>query len=82
MAEAVLTVVFHNYNESKKETKHKCGSSIENVKPMINYLDFNLYSNETAIDFRLNIPSVSDLENVTQQNVALEFIYQNATHVF
>ena len=82
LAEADLTVLFHNYNESKKETKHKCSSSIKIVKPMINYQDFNLYSNETAIDFRLNIPSVSDLENVTKQNVALESIYQNATHIF
>ena len=82
LAEAVLTVLFRNNNESKKETKHKCSSSIKIVKPMINYQDLNLYSNETAIDFRLNIPSVSDLENVTQQNVALEFIYQNATHIF
>ena len=82
LAEAVLTVLFHNYSESKKETKHKCSSSIKIVKPMINYQDFNLYSNETAIGFRLNILSVSDLENVTEQNVALEWIYQNATHIF
>ena len=70
LAEAVPTVLFHNHNESKKEVKHKCSSSIKIVKQMINYQDFNLYSNETPIDFRLNIPSVSDLENVTQQNVA------------
>ena len=25
---------------------------------------------------------MSDLENVTQQDVTLEFIYQNATHIF
>ena len=37
LTEAVLTVLFHNYNESKKETKHKCSSSIIIVKPMINY---------------------------------------------
>ena len=82
LAEAVPTVLFHNHNESKKEVKQKCSSSIKIVKQMINYQDFNLYSNETPIDFRLNIPSVSDLENVNQQNVALEFIYQNATHIF
>ena len=82
LAEAVLTVLFHNYNENKKEIKHQCSSSINTAKPMINYQNFNLYLHETAIDSRLNIRSVSDLENVTQQNVALEFIYQNATHIF
>ena len=49
---------------------------------MINYQNFNLYLNETVIYFRLNIRSASDLQNVTLQNVELEFIYQNATHIF
>ena len=82
LTEAVLTVLFHNYNENKKEIKHKCSSPINIVKPMINYQNFNLYLNETLIYFRLNIRRASDLQNVTQQNVELEFTYQNAANIF
>ena len=82
LAEAVPTIFFHNYNESKKEIKHQCSSSINSAKPMINYQNFNLYLHESPVDSPLNIQNVSDLKNVTQQNLTLEFIYQNLTHIF
>ena len=128
LAEAILTFLFHNSDENKKETKHPwnqtpniqetkhpCSSSINIVKPMIKSLAITqkgesqngcfkktkhtkffekriflttwyhlitveiikiLFYTYTKLPYaRLNIQSVSDLENVTQQYIALEFIY-------
>ena len=37
LAEAILTVLFHHYNENKKGIKHDCNSLVYLVKPMMKY---------------------------------------------
>ena len=80
LAEAILTVLFHHYNENKKSIKHDCNSLVRLVKPMMKCQNLCFCAGEG--ENYLDISNICRHENLEEENVAIEFILDNTVHLF
>ena len=80
LAEAILTVLFHHYNENKKGIKHGCNSLVCLVKPMMKYQNLCFCAGEG--ENYLDISNICRHENIEEEYVAVEFVLDNAVYLF
>ena len=80
LAQTILTVLFHHYNQNKKGTKHNCNLLVYLVKAVMEYQNLCFCTCEG--ENHLDISDICKHANLEEKNVAVEFIFVNTGHLF